>query len=243
MTDGLRRSHLRKAHQVGLSEVGLPEGNRLSPFTRVEKTHLFQKDPPIWSLLSVVKCFALQYLWFVTYFHVRTGCAPTRFLNAKSPDVTFKKSRELVLPFFLEEETHLMHMKCCASASFLNYNFATCTIDSTHIFLCKHSISISRKVVNHAIANAVIWVEFAIVGHAWSITTKQYYRVSQKKSTFRMLQSVLGTKTAERTHVRILRFLSLWLLRAYDPRTLCSILKVRFFWDTLYECCSVLSWS
>ena len=104
-----------------------------------------------------------------------TGCAPIRFLNAKSPDVTFKKSRELILPFFLEEETHLMHMKCCASASFLNYNLATCTIDSTHIFLCKHSISISRKVVNHAIANAVIWVEFAIVGHAWSITIKQYY--------------------------------------------------------------------
>ena len=31
----------------------------------------------------------------------------------------------------------------------------------------------------------------------------------RKKRTFRMLQSVLGTKTAERTHVRILRFLSL----------------------------------
>ena len=29
MTDGLRKSHLRKAPQVGLSEVGLPEGNRL----------------------------------------------------------------------------------------------------------------------------------------------------------------------------------------------------------------------
>ena len=27
MTDGLRKSHLRKAPQVGLSEVGLPEGN------------------------------------------------------------------------------------------------------------------------------------------------------------------------------------------------------------------------
>ena len=27
MTDGLRKSHLRKAHQVGLSEVGLPKGN------------------------------------------------------------------------------------------------------------------------------------------------------------------------------------------------------------------------
>ena len=28
MTDGLRKSHLRKAPQVGLSEVGVPEGNR-----------------------------------------------------------------------------------------------------------------------------------------------------------------------------------------------------------------------
>ena len=27
MTDGLRKSHLRKAPRVGLSEVGLPEGN------------------------------------------------------------------------------------------------------------------------------------------------------------------------------------------------------------------------
>ena len=27
MTDGLRIPHLRKGHQVGLSEVGLPEGN------------------------------------------------------------------------------------------------------------------------------------------------------------------------------------------------------------------------
>ena len=50
-----------------------------------------------------------------------------------------------------------------------------------------------------------------------------------------MLQSILGSKTAERTHVRILRFLSLWPLRVFDPRTLCSILKVRFFRDTLYK--------
>ena len=36
MTDGLRKSHLRKAPQVGLSEVGLPEGNPkiLSPNIR-----------------------------------------------------------------------------------------------------------------------------------------------------------------------------------------------------------------
>ena len=30
MNDGLRKSHLRKAHQVGLSEVGLPGGNLVS---------------------------------------------------------------------------------------------------------------------------------------------------------------------------------------------------------------------
>ena len=30
MTDGLKKSHLRKVHQVGLSEVGLPEGNHMS---------------------------------------------------------------------------------------------------------------------------------------------------------------------------------------------------------------------
>ena len=142
----------------------------LSPFTRVEKTHLFQKDPPIWSLLSVVKSFALQYLWSVTYFHwytyLRTGWAPIKFLNAH--DVTFIKSSELILPFFLEEETHLMHSNCCASPSFLNDSLATWTID-------KHSITISREIVNHAIANAVIWVDFAVVGHTWSITTKQYY--------------------------------------------------------------------
>ena len=90
----------------------------LSPFTRVEKTHLFQKDPPIWSLLSVVKCFALQYLWSVAYFHVSIGCAPTRFLNAKSPAVTFKKSRELILPFSRGRDTsntHEMLRKCIFS--------------------------------------------------------------------------------------------------------------------------------
>ena len=32
MTDGLRKSHLRKAPQVGLSEVGLPEGNLSGTF-------------------------------------------------------------------------------------------------------------------------------------------------------------------------------------------------------------------
>ena len=32
MTDGLRKSHLRKAPQVGLSEVGLPDIYPTSPF-------------------------------------------------------------------------------------------------------------------------------------------------------------------------------------------------------------------
>ena len=32
MTDRLRKSHLRKAPKVGLSEVGLPEGNHHGRF-------------------------------------------------------------------------------------------------------------------------------------------------------------------------------------------------------------------
>ena len=39
MTDGLRKSHLRKAPQVGLSEVGLPEGNRLQNIKIATKHH------------------------------------------------------------------------------------------------------------------------------------------------------------------------------------------------------------
>ena len=35
MTDGLRKSHLRKAPQVGLSEVGLPEGNHAFNYTTI----------------------------------------------------------------------------------------------------------------------------------------------------------------------------------------------------------------
>ena len=38
MTDGLRKSHLRKAHQVGLSKVGLPEGNHNNyPFNEYDE--------------------------------------------------------------------------------------------------------------------------------------------------------------------------------------------------------------
>ena len=40
MTDGLRKSHLRKTHQVGISEVGLPEGNPLNKRI-LEFTHTF----------------------------------------------------------------------------------------------------------------------------------------------------------------------------------------------------------
>ena len=40
MTDGLRKSHLRKAPQVGLSEVGLPD---IYHFFR-HKNFLYQKE-------------------------------------------------------------------------------------------------------------------------------------------------------------------------------------------------------
>ena len=51
MTDGLRKSHLRKAPQVGLSEVGLPEGNRYinSNFQQAKKIILK------WKIISVNK--------------------------------------------------------------------------------------------------------------------------------------------------------------------------------------------
>ena len=59
-------------------------------------------------------------------------------------------------------------------------------------------------------------------------------RVSQKKRTFRMLQSVLGSKTLSGHNDRNLRMRT-WVRSAvFVPRTLCSILRVRFFWDTLY---------
>ena len=61
------------------------------------------------------------------------------------------------------------------------------------------------------------------------------YRVSQKKRTFRMLQSVLGSKTLSGHNDRNLRMRT-WVRSAvFVPRTLSSILKVRFFWDTLYR--------
>ena len=44
MTDGLRKSHLKKAHQVGLPEVGLPEGIR-HRFTKLfRKIEFFSND-------------------------------------------------------------------------------------------------------------------------------------------------------------------------------------------------------
>ena len=42
MTDGLRKSHLRKAPQVGLSEVGLPEGNPLN-YVHFSKIRYYQR--------------------------------------------------------------------------------------------------------------------------------------------------------------------------------------------------------
>ena len=56
----------------------------------------------------------------------------------------------------------------------------------------------------------------------------------RKKRTFRMLQSVLGSKTLSGHNDRNLRMRT-WVRSAvFVPRTLCSIPKVRFFWDTLY---------
>ena len=49
MTDGLRKSHLRKAPQVGLSEVGLPEGNR----TKWTLGHIFMVVTLLQSYSSV----------------------------------------------------------------------------------------------------------------------------------------------------------------------------------------------
>ena len=39
MTDGLRKSHLRKAPPVSLSEVGLPEGNLPSMWLSADLLH------------------------------------------------------------------------------------------------------------------------------------------------------------------------------------------------------------
>ena len=39
MTDGLRKSHLRKAPQVGLSEVGLPEDSQKEYHAGISKTN------------------------------------------------------------------------------------------------------------------------------------------------------------------------------------------------------------
>ena len=59
------------------------------------------------------------------------------------------------------------------------------------------------------------------------------YRVSQQKRTFRMVQSVLRSKTLSGHNDRNLRMRT-WVRSAvFILRTLYSILKVRFFWDTL----------
>ena len=59
--------------------------------------------------------------------------------------------------------------------------------------------------------------------------TYKIYRVSQKKRTFRMLQSVLGSKTLSGHNDRNLRMRT-WVRSAvFDLSTLCSILNVRFF--------------
>ena len=45
MTDGLRKSHLRKAPQVGLSEVGLPD-IYLCKWLVLPDDHFQRLDPP-----------------------------------------------------------------------------------------------------------------------------------------------------------------------------------------------------
>ena len=93
-------------------------------------------------------------------------CPHTRFLNTKSPAVTFKKSRKLILPFFLEEETHLMHMKCCASASFLNLWFNNNQQINCQLCNCK-CCNLSRicrcrsRLINHN--KAILWMLLSFV--------------------------------------------------------------------------------
>ena len=59
--------------------------------------------------------------------------------------------------------------------------------------------------------------------------------MSQKKRTFRMLQSVLGSITLSGHNDRNFRMRT-WVRSAvFVLRTLCSILEVHFFWDTLYK--------
>ena len=46
MTDGLRKSHLRKAHQVGLSEVGLPDIYRQTLMDRPTQNKILIRGAP-----------------------------------------------------------------------------------------------------------------------------------------------------------------------------------------------------
>ena len=135
-----------------------------------ENTSVPKRSTDLISIVSRKKlCLAIFMIWDIFLYRV----CPHKISKCK---VTWRNLYEELRNFFLEEETHLMHSNCCASASFLIIVSPHVQLtDDTHIFLCKHSITINRKIVNHAIANAVIWVEFAVVGHAWSITTKQYY--------------------------------------------------------------------
>ena len=51
MTDGLRKSHLRKAPQVGLSEVGLPESNQNYIFSSPNSTKICVFSPKVKTLI------------------------------------------------------------------------------------------------------------------------------------------------------------------------------------------------
>ena len=58
MTDGLRKSHLRKAPQVDLSEVGLPEGNHCDLLKILNRYGIF------WVPLGESSCpDGSEYVW------------------------------------------------------------------------------------------------------------------------------------------------------------------------------------
>ena len=63
------------------------------------------------------------------------------------------------------------------------------------------------------------------------------YRVSQKKGTFRMLHSALGSKTLSGHNDRNLRMRSWVRWAVFVPRTLCSILKVKNDHFTIISLC------
>ena len=61
MTDGLRKSHLRKAPQVGLSEVGLPDIYHIFEINQLDYIYdtllvetIYNKTLPEWTKVKVI---------------------------------------------------------------------------------------------------------------------------------------------------------------------------------------------